>query len=100
MKLLALERSGRNPWPDEPNAERLLVAEARQVWDLQQTGVIREIYFRGDRPDAVLVLECRDEAEARSALASLPLVKEAVIDFEIVPLRPYPGFARLFPPAP
>ncbi len=70
------------------------------MWDLQQAGVIREIYFRCDRSDAVAVLECRDEAEARGALASLPLVKEALIDFDVVPLRPYPGLARLFAAAP
>ncbi len=96
MKIMAFERSGSTSWPEQAQTERLLAAEAHQVWDLQQAGVIREIYFRADRNDAVLVLECRDEPEARRALASLPLVKEALIDFDIVPLRPYPGFARLF----
>ncbi len=74
----------------------LLAAEAKQVWELQQAGVVREIYFRADRSEAVVILECRDEAEARSALAALPLVKEGLIDFDVVPLRPYSGFARLF----
>ncbi len=100
MKLLALERNGTNPWSKHADTDRLLVAEAKRVWELQQAGVIREIYFRADRSDAVLVLECRDEADARSTLASLPLVKESLIDFDIVPLRPYPGFARLFAATP
>lgn len=96
MKVLALERSGTKPWPGQATADGLLAAEARRIWDLQQAGVIREIDFRCDRSDAVLVLECRDEAEARGVLATLPLVKAALIDFEVVPLRPYPGLARLF----
>lgn len=96
MKLIALERAGSNLWPEQAITDRLLDMEAKRVWDLQQAGVVREIYFRADRSDAVLVLECRDEAEARIALASLPLAKEGVIRFELVPLRPYPGFARLF----
>ncbi len=96
MKLLALERAGTGPLPEQTTTDRLLVAEAKQVWELQQAGVIREMYFRADRTDAVLVLECRDVADARSTLAALPLVKEGLIDFDIVPLRPYPGLARLF----
>jgi hypothetical protein len=30
------------------------------------------------------------------ALATLPLVSQGLIDFDLIPLRPYPGFARLF----
>jgi hypothetical protein len=73
-----------------------LQAEAAKVWELYQAGVIREIYFRRDRPDAVLVLECADVEEARGVLHTLPLMKEGLIAFEIIPLGPYPGFARLF----
>ena len=49
-----------------------------------------------DRHEAVLVLECADAAEARSALAGLPLVAAGLIEFELIPLVPYDGFARLF----
>jgi hypothetical protein len=58
--------------------------------------VIRELYFRGDRPSAVLVLECRDVEEVRQILDTLPLVAAGLIGFEIHRLVPYPGFARLF----
>ena len=50
------------------------------VWELQQQGFIREIYFRGDRHTAVLVLECADINHADSILSSLPLVQQ----------KPYP----------
>jgi len=73
-------------------------AEARRVWDLNQAGTVRELYFRADSTAAVLVLECLDIAEAGTALASLPMVAAGLIRFEIVPLRLYPGFARLFAP--
>jgi hypothetical protein len=36
------------------------------------------------------------EAEARDALASLPLVEEGLIIFEVILLVPHDGFARLF----
>ena len=31
-----------------------------------------------------------------AAVDSLPLVAAGLIDFDLVPLKPYPGFARLF----
>jgi hypothetical protein len=70
--------------------------EAAALWALVQAGVVRETYFRTDRADAVLVLECRDLDEARDHLSGLPMVRAGLIRFEIIGLRPYPGFARLF----
>jgi hypothetical protein len=75
---------------------QLLKQEATRVWELQQAGVLREIHFRADRSDAVLILECADAVEARSVLATLPLVREGLIAFEVIPLKPYPGLSRLF----
>jgi hypothetical protein len=60
--------------------------------------VIRELYFRADEAIAVLVLECADMAAAEAAPASSPMVAAGLIDFEVLPLRAYPGFARLFGP--
>ena len=73
----------------------LLHAEAEKVWELQQDGRIREIYFTADG-EAVLLLELRSAAEARRVLATLPLVRAKLIEFTIDELRPYSGFARLF----
>ncbi|MBI5474239.1 MAG: superoxide dismutase [Ignavibacteriae bacterium] len=70
--------------------------EARRAWELHQAGVIRELYFRADKSLAVLILECADGDEAKEILATLPLVCEGLIDFEIISLAAYPGFARLF----
>lgn len=94
MKILAMEyeRSAATGDRFQPH----LKAEARQVWELYQAGVIREIYFRGDRSAAVLVLESTGLDEARRELDRLPLVREGLIAFELIPLVPYPGFARLF----
>jgi muconolactone delta-isomerase len=94
MKVLAL---GRDTAPtDDPRFAEIRPAEARRAWELQQADVIREIYFRADRPNGVLVLEVPDLAEARRVIDSLPLVAAGLIDFDLVPLKPYPGFARLF----
>jgi len=94
MKILALEKE--LPGATGDDFEPLLKDEAAKVWELSQAGVIREIHFRADRPEAVLILECDGPEEAGRALAGLPLVKAGLIEFEIIPLRPYPGLARLF----
>ncbi len=94
MKILALEKAP----PDIPDAayEPHLRAEALRAWQLYQDGIVRELYFRSDWPGAVLVLECSDVAAADAILATLPLVKHGLIRFDLVPLRAYPGFERLF----
>ncbi len=94
MKMLALERDV--PGVTAEQCRPHLRDEAARVWELYQAGVLRELYFRDDRPSAVLVLECADTKVAQRVLESLPLVREGLIAFDIIPLVPYPGFARLF----
>jgi len=95
MKILAIEHDPPNV-TDDQFTEPLLMAEAQRAWEFHQAGIIRELYFRADRHEAVLVLECADADEARSILDTLPLVREKLIGFELIPLMAYPGFARLF----
>jgi muconolactone delta-isomerase len=94
MKILAMEVEVKGVKPEQ--FQPYLKEEAQYVWELYQSGVIRELYFRGDRSEAVLMLECADANEAQQILAFLPLVKAGLITFDVVPLVPYPGFARLF----
>jgi muconolactone delta-isomerase len=95
MRILAMETTVTGVREAQFTPE-IAAAEARRAWDLHQAGTIRELYFRADSPAALLVLECVDVAEAQTALASLPMVAAGLISFEVVPLRAYPGFARLF----
>jgi hypothetical protein len=94
MKILAIERE--QPGVKAEQFQSHLQAEALATWRLHQADVVRELYFRADQNTAVLVLECTDLAEAEKALATLPLVKAGLIAFDLLPLKPYPGFARLF----
>lgn len=94
MKIIALERE--LPGASGERFAPFLKAEAERVWELYLAGVIRESYFRADRHEAVLVLECDSAEEARAVLGTLPMVSEGLIEFEIIPLVPYPGLARLF----
>lgn len=94
MKILAIEKefAVKTAEDFQPHLE----AEAIRVWELYKEGVIREIYFRADRTNAVLILECENLEEAKEKLSTLPLVQEDLIYFDFIPLAPYPGFERLF----
>jgi hypothetical protein len=94
MRILAIERE--QPGVTDEQCTPHLGPEAERVWELYQQGIIREIYFREDREEAVIVLECTDLKEATAALDTLPLVRNGLIAFELLPLKPYPGLARLF----
>ena len=94
MKLLAIERELSDVTAEDFGL--YLADEALRAWELYQAGIIRELYFCADRHEALLMLECRDVEEAQEMLDTLPVVREKLITFELIPLAPYPGFARLF----
>ncbi len=94
MRIIALEHECEGA--QAGRFSELAEAEAAKVWELQQREFIREIYFRADERSAVLVLESPNVDQARQKLSELPFVAQGLIDFELVPLRPYTGFARLF----
>jgi muconolactone delta-isomerase len=93
MKILAfeVERPGLTGADFAPH----LKAEAARAWELQQAGLIRELYFRADQHTAVLILECPSLEDAQAALNTLPLVERGLITFDLMPLMPYDGFQRL-----
>jgi muconolactone delta-isomerase len=83
--------------PEE--AAELGRAEARRSWALHQAGIVREVSFRTEGRRSVILLEVPDEAAAHEALGSLPFVRAGILTFEVIGLRPYDGWARLFAPA-
>ncbi|HET6845937.1 MAG TPA: hypothetical protein VFH29_03835 [Anaerolineales bacterium] len=94
MKVLALEHD--RPGATSADFAPHLDAEARAVWEMTQSGTIRETYFREDRSEAVILLEAPSTEAARTSLSQLPLVRQGLIEFEVIGLLPYPGFSRLF----
>ena len=73
-------------------------AEALRAWELYRDGTIREIRFRVDRRDVVILLEAPDERTAHDALATLPFVQAGAVTFDLIGLRPYDAWEGLFAP--
>jgi hypothetical protein len=95
VKVLAMGRArGGAGWED---IVPYVSEEARHVWELYESDQVREFYLRADDlPGVVLILECDDLAEAEQIVAALPVLKAGLLDFEVIPLRPYVGLRQLF----
>ena len=95
MKILALDKlvEGVDPQRD---IVPLLRNEATIVWQRIVEGSVREIYSRGDRGGAALILEAEDVDAARRLLAEQPLVKAGFVEFDLIPLLPYRQLGMLF----
>jgi muconolactone delta-isomerase len=73
--------------------ERFLEPEAEAVRAMYIAGTIRSIWSRGDALGAVLLIEADSPDHAEQIVASLPLMRQGMLDFEkLIPLRGYRGF--------
>lgn len=73
-----------------------LQEELRHTWASYKSGVLRDIYFRQDRPGVAIFLECGSLDEANKVLAEFPLVKAKLIRFDIIPLGAFVNWELLF----
>ena len=95
MQFLSLSRRRTDAFPPEAFTPELVARETQRVKQLYATGVLRQIWKRGDMPGAAIVWEAPTEAEVRDALASLPLAQAGMLEVvTVTALDPYPGFAN------
>jgi len=76
--------------PDTTRTQVLNVMpeEIRATVRLYLDGKIRQWFSRSDGKGVVFVLDCKDVAEARSIMETLPLSKEKLADYEFIPMAP------------
>ncbi|MDO3556487.1 hypothetical protein [Ralstonia pseudosolanacearum] len=72
--------------------------ETRHAWKLYTGGVVRDFYFRQDRPGVALIAEAGSIEAARAALNEFPLAKAGLIGWDVIPLGPFTGWQLLFAP--
>lgn len=92
MKILAIEKELN--FTDWTSKTDLLKKESRVVYKYYQEGMIREIYFNESR-NAIMILECDTISIAEEFIKLLPLVREGLITFNLIELKPYTGFNRI-----
>lgn len=94
MQILAIDK-----FLPETTMEKVqphLKEEMVVTWEHYKQGKIRQLYFRQDHPGVVLMMECDSLDEAKELIDELPLVKERLIEFELIPLGFFQPFEVLF----
>src|SRR6201981_1136582 len=66
---------------------KIMPAEIRATVPLYLDGKIQQWFTRGDGRGVIFILNCKDVAEARALIESLPLSKGNLVDDLILPVR-------------
>ena len=67
---------------------KIMPAEIRATVPLYLDGKIQQWFTRGDGRGVIFILNCKDTAEARALIESLPLSKENLVDEQFIPVGP------------
>ena len=67
---------------------KAMPAEIRATVPLYLDGKIQQWYMRGDGRGVIFLLNCKDEAEARALLESLPLSQANLVEAQFIPVGP------------
>jgi hypothetical protein len=67
---------------------KIMPAEIRATVPLYLEGKIQQWYTRGDGKGVIFIMNCKDVAEAKALIESLPLSKENLVDEQFIPVGP------------
>src|SRR5215475_1042196 len=67
---------------------KIMPAEIRATVPLYLDGKIQQWFTRGDGRGVIFILNCKDVAEARALIESLPLSMENLMDEQYIPVGP------------
>jgi hypothetical protein len=70
--------------------------EARAVWAQIKGDIFRKVSLRIDAPGAVVEVEAASVDAVRAAFASLPLVRDDLVDVDVIPVGPYNNLEAIF----
>lgn len=93
MQILAVDKI--NQGVTAATLEPYLPQELAATVNLYLQEKIRTFYFRKDRAGVVFILECQSIQEAKEILATLPMVQENLLDFDLIPIGPLMPLGRL-----
>ena len=67
---------------------KIMPEEIRATVPLYLDGKIQQWFTRGDGRGVIFILNCKDVAEARALMDSLPLSKANLVDEQFIPIGP------------
>jgi len=93
MQFLSLSRRRTDAFPAEAFTPELMAHESVRVRELYASGILRQIWKRGDVAGASILWEAADIDDVREAIGSLPIFKAGMLELvALIPLEPYPAF--------
>jgi muconolactone delta-isomerase len=93
MQFLSISRRLTDKFPPSAFTPELVAGESARVRELYATGILRQVWKRGDMPGACLLWEASTIDEVRAAIETLPLYQAGLLELVVLlPLEPYPGF--------
>jgi len=93
LQFFTLSRRRTDAFPPEAFTPELVAQEGQRVKELYASGLLRQVWKRGDTAGAAIIWEAGSEAEVRAAVASLPIYIAGMLELAVlVPLEPYAGF--------
>lgn len=81
-----------------PQIMAVMPSEVRETVKLYLDGKIREWYSLGTGRGVLFLVEAKTEGEARAIMATLPLAKEQLMDYEYIPVGPLMPLRMLIGP--
>ncbi len=91
MQFLVISRRLTENFSDA-DFEPLVPLEGAQARHLYGIGFCRQIWHRADQPGACQIVEADSLESVNEHLATLPVAAAGMIEFNIIPLKPYGGF--------
>lgn len=73
-----------------------LLNETKHAWASVKSELIRQIYFRKDRPGIVIIMEADSLEQAQAECATFPLAQAGLLEFECIPFGSYTFWENLF----
>lgn len=70
--------------------------ELKSSWKLFEQDVLREAYGTDNPGRVVFIMEASEITAAQAALNGLPLVQAGCFDVQLIELRPFTNWSRLF----
>lgn len=75
---------------------KLIRDEARAVWKLYESGLVRELFYLDQLAGAALSCEADSLEDVKKGVETLPMIRDGLLVPEYIPLHPYTGFGKLF----
>lgn len=94
MQFLVIAKIAKNTPPEK--VLPYVKPEAEKVWEYYSNEVVRSVYYIADMSGAVLLIEAESLENAQAIVAEFPMARQNVLNFEIIPLKPYTGLEALF----